>query len=118
MLIASGPLFRVQKISTDLTGDPNVLLPGETLRYTITVKNIGSEDATDAMLRDAVPANTTYVAGSTTLNGTAVPDGPGGSSPLAAGIPIYAPGDPTPGVMRADRVAPRRTTSPRSSSTS
>ena len=34
--------FRVQKISTDLTGDPNVLLAGETLRYTITVKNIGN----------------------------------------------------------------------------
>ena len=105
--IVSGPQLRVQKISTDLTGDPNVLLPGDTLRYTITVKNIGSEDVTDAMFRDSVPANTRYVAGSTTLNGSAVPDGPGGSSPLSAGIPIYAPGDPTPGVLRADP-SPRR----------
>ena len=100
--IVSGPQLRVQKISTDLTGDPNVLLPGDTLRYTITVKNIGAEDVTDAMFRDSVPANTRYVAGTTTLNGTAVPDGPGGSSPLSAGIPIYAPGDPVPGVLRAD----------------
>ena len=37
-----GARFLVQKISTDLTGDPNVLLAGETLRYTITVKNIGN----------------------------------------------------------------------------
>src|SRR5262249_41143170 len=29
------PAFLVQKISTDLTGDPNVLFAGDTLRYTI-----------------------------------------------------------------------------------
>ena len=44
-----------------------------------------------------MPANTTYVAGSTTLNGTPVPD-VGGTSPLVAGMPINAPEDPTPGV--------------------
>src|SRR5262249_9272815 len=70
----SGPAFRLQKISTDLTGDPNILLPRETLRYTITVKNIGNAGAVTVVLRDAMPANTTYVAGSTTLNGAAVAD--------------------------------------------
>ena len=71
----SAPLFRVQKISTDLTGDPTQLLAGDTLRYTVTVKNIGTANATtDAP--DAVPATRRYVAGSTTLNGVAVPDGP------------------------------------------
>jgi uncharacterized repeat protein (TIGR01451 family) len=59
-------------------------------------------DVTNAVFRDSVPANTHYVANSTTLNGTAVADGPGGSSPLSTGIPIYAPGDPTPGHLRAD----------------
>jgi uncharacterized repeat protein (TIGR01451 family) len=103
--IVSAPMFRVQKRSADLTGDPAILLAGETLRYTITVQNVGTADATDASLRDAVPANTAYVPGSTTLNGTPVPDGPGGSSPLAAGIAIYAPEDPTPGAMRADASA-------------
>src|SRR5207302_779673 len=43
-IMSGAPAFRVQKISTDLTGDPNVLLAGETLRYTITVKNIGNAD--------------------------------------------------------------------------
>src|SRR5262249_61895147 len=74
LTIVSGPAFRVQKISTDLTGDPNILRPSETLRYTITVKNIGNAGAVTVVLRDAMPANTTYVAGSTTLNGAAVAD--------------------------------------------
>jgi uncharacterized repeat protein (TIGR01451 family) len=56
----------VQKTSTDLTGDPNVLLAGERLRYTITVGTPGTAMATAVVLRDAIPANTTYVAGSTT----------------------------------------------------
>jgi uncharacterized repeat protein (TIGR01451 family) len=103
--ITSAPLFRIQKISTDLTGNPGILLPGDRLRYTITVKNIGNADATDASLRDQVPANTTYVAGSTTLNGVAVPDGPGGSSPLAGGIAIQAPGAGSLGLMPADASA-------------
>ena len=63
-----------------------MLLPGDTLRYTITVKNVGGVDVTDAVFRDSVPANTHYLANSTTLNGAAVADGPGGSSPLSAGI--------------------------------
>jgi uncharacterized repeat protein (TIGR01451 family) len=102
VVIQSAPAFRVQKVSTYITGDPNVLLPGETLRYTITVKNVGNADVFDATLRDAIPVNTSYVTGSTTLNGTPVPDGPGGASPLSTGIPIHAPENPTPGAMRAD----------------
>src|SRR5262249_4227655 len=99
--IVSASAFRVQKISTDLTGDPNVLLAGETLRYTITVKNIGNADAQNVVLRDAVPANTAYVAGSTTLNGAAVAD-VAGLSPLVSSMTINSPGDPTPGSMPAD----------------
>src|SRR5207248_9718665 len=99
--IVSAPAFRVQKISTDLTGDPNTLLAGETLRYTITVKNIGNADAMNVVLRDAVPVNTTYVAGSTTLNGVSVPDS-AGLSALVNGMPINSPADPAPGSMPAD----------------
>src|SRR5262249_45138649 len=43
--LESAPTFLVQKISTDRTGDPNVLFAGDTLRYTITAKNIGTADA-------------------------------------------------------------------------
>jgi large repetitive protein len=100
--IVSAPAFLVHKISTYLEGDPNVLLAGEALRYTITVKNIGNENAVNVVLRDPVPpVNTTYVAGSTTLNGVPVPDS-GGLSPLVNGILIHSPADPTPGSMPAD----------------
>ena len=100
-LIASSPLMQVRKVSQDMTGDAAVLRPGDRLRYTITVKNVGTENATGVSLRDLVPANTTYVAGSTKLNGTAVPDA-AGSSALQAGVQIRAPEDATPGALRAD----------------
>ena len=101
MTIASSALFQVQKISTDLTGDPAVLLAGETLRYTLTLRNIGNDDAVDAVLRDAIPVNTTYVPGSTTLNGSPLAD-VSGLSPLVNGTPIQTPADPAPGSMPAD----------------
>lgn len=99
-LISSEPLFEVEKTSQDLSGDAAVLLPGETLRYTLTVTNIGGEDAIDMVLRDQVPANTTYVAGSTTLNGAAVAD-EAGTTALAAGMPVNSPGE-ADGVLLAD----------------
>ena len=102
ILIESAPSFLVQKTSAYLDGEPDVLLAGERLRYTITVKNVGTDHASDAMLRDEVPVNTRYVAGSTTLNGAPVADAESGRSPLSDGILINAPEDPTPGAMRAD----------------
>jgi len=99
--ILSGPDFLIEKISTYLTGDPTVLLAGETLRYTITVQNNGTADATDVTLLDQIPANTAYVPGSTTLNGLALADNAAGNSSLTDGILINAPGDPTPGAMNA-----------------
>src|SRR5262249_1677836 len=44
LTIVSSTVFRVQKISTYLR-DPNVLLAGDTMRYTITVKNISNANA-------------------------------------------------------------------------
>jgi uncharacterized repeat protein (TIGR01451 family)/fimbrial isopeptide formation D2 family protein len=98
--IVSAPAFLVQKVSTDITGDPDVLLAGETLRYTLTVENVVTEDAVDVLLTDQVPANTVYVADSTTLNGTLLAD-VAGVSPLVDGILLSSPADPTPGTMPA-----------------
>lgn len=103
-VISSAPAWRLQKISDDLTGDASVLMPGDTLRYTLTVKNIGNEDAIDVVLRDLVPAFTSYVAGSTRLNGVAVSDPAAGVSPLQNGLLINAAGSPV-GVMEADASA-------------
>ncbi len=69
-------------------GTPNAVDPGDVLRYTIRVTNSGGVPATGVVLADSVPANTTYVADSTTLNGLPVGQPDGGVSPLLAGIPI------------------------------
>jgi uncharacterized repeat protein (TIGR01451 family) len=58
------------------------------LRYTITVQNSAAIAATGVVLTDAVPANTTYVANSTRLNGLPVGQPDGGVPPLASGIDI------------------------------
>jgi len=99
--VTSAPAFDIDKISTYLDGDPTVLLAGERLRYTITIQNIGSDHATGVEIVDQLPANTTYVPGSTMLNGVALSDAAPGGSPLSDGIPVNSPQDPTPGVMNA-----------------
>lgn len=101
-VISAAPLWQVQKVSQDLTGDPAVLQPGDTLRYTLTVKNVGNENALGVLLRDAVPSFTTYVPNTTTLNGVAVADAAAGVSALQAGLTLRAPGSATAGAMAAD----------------
>ena len=97
--IVSAPYFDVDKISAYPDGDPARLMAGERIRYTITIANTGTEDATDATIRDQVPANTTYVANSTTLNGAPVADPSPGEFPLSAGISITSPSSGTPGTL-------------------
>jgi len=103
--IVSAPVFRVQKTVQDLTSGTSTVTAGDTLRYTIKVNNIGSENAVGVTLRDLVPANTSYVAGSTTLNGAAVADISAGVSPLQNGMPINTRSNLTPGAMPADATA-------------
>lgn len=47
---------------------------GATLTYTITMTNDGLADSSGSTLVDAIPTGTSYVAGSTKLNGVLVPD--------------------------------------------
>jgi len=103
-LIASAPAFQINKISDDITGLATELMPGDTLRYTITVKNIGNENAVNATLRDSIPTYTRYVPGTTTLNGIPVVDPAAGVSAIESGMLINAPApeDTTPGHLRAD----------------
>ncbi len=61
---------------------------GETLTYTISVQNTGGT-ATNVTITDAIPANTTYVAGSASNGGTfATPTVTWTSVPVAAGTTV------------------------------
>ncbi|WP_303722870.1 isopeptide-forming domain-containing fimbrial protein [Malonomonas rubra] len=101
-LITSAPALEVWKTSQDLTDDLAVLMAGDTLRYTITVKNVGTENAVNVLLRDQIPANTRYLNGTTTLNDNPVADPAPGVSPLRDGLFLNSPEDATAGAMRAD----------------
>jgi uncharacterized repeat protein (TIGR01451 family)/CSLREA domain-containing protein len=56
------PKLAVAKAALDLNGAP--LLPGDTIRYTIRVTNAHAVTVTGVSVSDAIPTNTTYVAGS------------------------------------------------------
>ncbi|WP_239026847.1 isopeptide-forming domain-containing fimbrial protein [Geomonas oryzisoli] len=99
-VIASAPRFLLQKTVRDVTSGSATVKAGDTLRYTITVKNDGTENATGVTLRDQVPANTAYVPNSTTLNGKPVAD-VGAASPLQGGMTVNSPANPVPGTMPA-----------------
>jgi uncharacterized repeat protein (TIGR01451 family) len=89
-VVGNYPLLFAPK-SAELFADVNangIVDPGDTLRYTITIYNNGAVPATLAELSDEVPNDTTYVAGSTTLNSAPVADAAGGASPLIDGIPV------------------------------
>ncbi len=103
--IVSAPVFRVLKTVQDMTSGTSIVSAGDTLIYTIKVNNIGTENAVGVTLRDLIPANTSYVANSTTLNGTAVADISSGVSALQNGMPIDTTANPTPGAMPADAAA-------------
>ena len=97
-------------------GSPGIVDPGDTLRYTITVYNNGNVPATTVELLDNVPANTTYVQDSTTLDGAAVGQPDGGVFPLESRILIGNDGVLDPGAsttvefdLLVDAATPRGT---------
>jgi uncharacterized repeat protein (TIGR01451 family) len=87
--ITAAPILAALKTVTDTSG--GLTQPGDVLRYTITIQNTGNTVASGAAFTDAIPANTTYVAGSTLLNGAPVAD-IAGAMPFTSGGPINAPG--------------------------
>jgi uncharacterized repeat protein (TIGR01451 family) len=73
-------------------------VPGDTIRYTITITNRGISPVDDLVVNDQVPDHTTYVAGSTVANGDAITDPATGTPfPLDEGgllvPPVLNPGE-------------------------
>jgi clumping factor A len=60
------------KTAVDVNG--GLLLPGDTLEYTITVTNEGNDSAVKTILTDALPPQVTFVPGSITVDGVAKTD--------------------------------------------
>ena len=119
-VVGNAPLLFAPKdvaIGVD-EGTRGLVDPGDVLHYTISVHNSGAVPATGvSTLADSVPANTTYVEDSLTLNGLPVGRPDAGVSPLVAGIPISSAdltpplpstgaGDPQRRRERGDRVRP------------
>ena len=55
-----------QSAKTVVDGNGGEVFPGDVLSYTIAVKNAGGVDAPNTVVRDTLPAHTTFVAGSAT----------------------------------------------------
>ncbi|AKF03542.1 Ig-like domain-containing protein [Sandaracinus amylolyticus] len=69
------PEIDLAKTAVDVNGGQ--LVPGDVLEYTISGVNSGQDPAIGVVVRDAIPAGTTYVAGSLRVDGAAVTDSPG-----------------------------------------
>ena len=71
-------LEQVKASSRMNDGDPTKMgkpvKTGDVITYTIVLKNSGAAEALNVVLRDYIPAGTTYEAGSGTLDGIAYPD--------------------------------------------
>ena len=81
----AAPSFRTSTTRKSVV--PTTAAPGDILFYTIDVTNDGSANGTNVIVRDAIPANTTYIAGSTLLDDVLVPD-VSGRSAIVAGLNV------------------------------
>jgi uncharacterized repeat protein (TIGR01451 family)/LPXTG-motif cell wall-anchored protein len=111
---ATGGPTRVGDLASCATPEPSLsatkdvspsgtVYPGAVLTYTIEVTNSGPIAASGSTLIDAIPTNTTYVAGSTALNGSSVAD-VSGFFPYATAREVHSPGAFT-GVIAAGATA-------------
>lgn len=76
---------------------------GTTVTYTIAIPNTGTADSSGTTLADPIPAGTSYVPGSTTMNGVAVAD-IGGVMPFATARLVNSPGGAS-GQVKIDETA-------------
>lgn len=82
----TSPMLVIHKRSASSNGEP--LRPGERITYTLVVTNAGDGTANNVTISDTLPVFTTFVAGSTAINGAS---GTSGMPPvLAQGITLTA----------------------------
>ena len=67
---AQAPVLGIEKSSVPASGGS--VQPGDTITYTITYNNTGTDNATNVVIIDAVPTYTTYVTGTASGTGTTI----------------------------------------------
>ncbi|MBN2415138.1 DUF11 domain-containing protein [bacterium] len=75
-------------LTLDKAVDKSEAAPGETLTYTIDVINSGTGEATNVYVKDTVPTECTYVAGSMKIGGTAKTDASDGDGATLSGSTV------------------------------
>ncbi len=86
-------------LQIEKTNDPSGnVTPGEKITYTLKVTNTGNLASTLTKIQDKLPEGTSYVLGTTTLNGEKIAD-VDGTSPIFKGMSVQSPGESLAGVL-------------------
>ncbi|EJP95938.1 DUF7507 domain-containing protein [Bacillus cereus] len=76
-------------LTTQKSADKSIVSVGDTITYTTTITNTGNTAATNITFTSAIPASTTFIPNSVTINGV---QQPGAQPALGVNIPNIAPG--------------------------
>ena len=93
----------IARIAAAKSALPESVRPAQAIDYRISVTNTGTAASNGTLVRDPIPAGTSYVPGSTTLNGTPVADQLG-TSPLVLGMLVHSTGA-GPGIVNPGEAA-------------
>ena len=83
--VTSAPVLAITKSAADVNGAP--LVPGDTLRYTLTINNTGNAPAENTVISDTLPANTTW-ADNITINPPSAGGTPGTPPNIVTGLTV------------------------------
>lgn len=76
-------------LTTTKSADKSIVSVGDTITYTTTITNTGNTAATNITFTSAIPASTTFIPNSVTVNGV---QQPGAQPALGVNLPNIAPG--------------------------
>ncbi len=71
LIVGSAPVWGSTTIKTSTPVTGSEVAPASNIEYRIAYENTGNANATQVVLTDEIPTNSTYVAGSTSTNGSA-----------------------------------------------
>ncbi|HDR7600094.1 DUF11 domain-containing protein [Bacillus mycoides] len=77
-------------LTTTKSADKSIVSVGDTITYTTTITNTGNTAATNITFTSAIPASTTFIPNSVTVNGV---QQPGAQPALGLNLPNIAPGE-------------------------